>query len=378
MGVPLAVSDEQEELRRSVHRFLADKATTADVRRVMESEEGHDPVVWGLMAGQLGLTAIALPEEYGGLGFGPVELGIVLEELGRALSPEPFLSSVALAGRTLAISGDADAAARWLPDIAKGTRTAALAVSEPGRDWTLEGLTTAAGSAATGYALTGVKTFVIDGERADLLLVVAVAEDGVGLFAVEPDGSVDRTRLAVLDPTRRLARITLTATSARRVTITPVRLREALDLGIIAVAAEQVGAAQACLDMAVEYAKVRVQFGRQIGSFQAIKHKCADLLVALEAARSALLHAVALAADPDGADPRDLAAAAAVCGSWCGETATRVAKETIQIHGGIGYTWEHDAHLYLKRAKSTELLFGTPAAHRSRLAGQLGLGGVAR
>ncbi|MBB3665596.1 alkylation response protein AidB-like acyl-CoA dehydrogenase [Prauserella sediminis] len=370
----LAVSDEQEELRRSVRRLLTDRASTADVRRVMETDEGHDPSVWALMADQLGLPAIALPEEYGGLGFGVAELSIVLEELGGALSPEPFLSSIALAARTLALSGDTEAAARWLPGLADGTRTAAFAVSEPGRDWTLEQSTTR----FDGTGLTGVKTFVIDGERADLLLVTAATDEGPGLFVVEPDATVERTRLGVLDPTRRQARITFDATPALRVDTAPSRLRQALDLGVIAVAAEQVGVAQACLDLTVEYAKVRTQFGRPIGSFQAIKHKCADLVLELEAARSAQQHATVLADGGADTDPADLAAAAAVCGSWCGEVAVHVAKEAIQIHGGVGYTWEHDAHLYLKRAKSTELLFGTPAAHRARLADLLGIGGGAR
>ncbi|MBP2367720.1 acyl-CoA dehydrogenase family protein [Pseudonocardia parietis] len=369
------VDDELEDLRRSVRRFLADKAPSEDVRRVMDGPDGHDPAVWEQMAGQLGLPAIALPEEYGGLGYGAGELVIVLEELGRALSPEPFLSSVALAGRALATSGDADAAARWLPGIADGSLIAALAVSEQGRDWTLDGIDTRAEPTADGYAITGVKTFVIGGERADLLLVAATDGDGLALYAVEPDETVTRTRPAVLDPTRRLARIEFAATPASRVRAPAGHLREVLDLAVIAVAAEQVGGARRCLEMAVEHAKVRVQFGRPIGSFQAIKHRCADLLVEVEAARSALQHAAALAADRDGTDPGDLAVAAAVCGAWCGQAYTRVAKETIQIHGGVGYTWEHDAHLYLKRAKSSELLFGSPAAHRARLADLAGIGG---
>jgi alkylation response protein AidB-like acyl-CoA dehydrogenase len=167
--------------------------------------------------------------------------------------------------------------------------------------------------------------------------------------------------------------VELVGVPARRVAAPAGHLREVLDLAVVAVAAEQVGGAQACLDLAVEYAKIRVQFGRPIGSFQAIKHKCADMLLELEAARSALHHATALAADRDGTDPGELAAAAAVCGAWCGAAAVHVAKETIQIHGGIGYTWEHDAHLYLKRAKSSQLLFGAPAAHRARLADLVGI-----
>jgi alkylation response protein AidB-like acyl-CoA dehydrogenase len=372
----LTFTDEQEELRTAVRRFLADKAPSDAVRRVMDTEEGHDPAVWAQMAGQLGLPGIALPEEHGGLGFGAVELGIVLEELGRALSPEPFLATVALAGRALATSTDEDLKRRWLPGIVDGTATAALAVREDGGGWDLDGVRTVAEAAGDEHVLTGTKTFVIHGEAADLLLVVARTADGPALFAVDAAAGplgLTRTRLAVLDPTRRLARVELVGVPARRVAAPAGHLREVLDLAVVAVAAEQVGGAQACLDLAVEYAKIRVQFGRPIGSFQAIKHKCADMLLELEAARSALHHATALAADRDGTDPGELAAAAAVCGAWCGAAAVHVAKETIQIHGGIGYTWEHDAHLYLKRAKSSQLLFGAPAAHRARLADLVGI-----
>jgi alkylation response protein AidB-like acyl-CoA dehydrogenase len=225
------------------------------------------------------------------------------------------------------------------------------------------------------FTLRGTKILVIDGENADLLLVAARGPQGPTLFAVDaaaaPAG-LSRTRHDALDPTRRLARVDLAGVPARRLVAPEGHLRTVLDLAIIAVASEQVGGAQACLDLSVEYAKVRVQFGRPIGTFQAIKHKCADMLLKLEAARSALYHAATLAAEP-AVDPAELAAAAAVCGAWCGETAVHVAKETIQIHGGIGYTWEHDAHLYLKRAKSSELLFGTPTAHRARLADLVGM-----
>jgi alkylation response protein AidB-like acyl-CoA dehydrogenase len=374
--VTLTFTEEQEELRASVRRFLADKAPVDAVRKAVQTEAGHDPAVWAQMAGQLGLQGIALPEEYGGLGFGAVELGIVLEELGRGLSPEPFLATVALAGRAVATSRDGALQQQWLPGIVDGSVTAALAVAEEGGRWDLSSLRTGAEPAGEGVMLTGTKSFVIDGEGADLLLVAArSAEGSAALYAVdarEPVAGLTRTRLEVLDPTRRLTRVELVAVPARRVEAPEGHLRALLDLAVIAVAAEQVGAAQACLDMSVEYAKVRVQFGRPIGSFQAIKHKCADLLLELEAARSALYHAAGLAADPQ-ADPTELSAAAAVCGAWAAETAVHAAKETIQIHGGIGFTWEHDSHLYLKRAKSSELLFGAPSAHRARLADLVGI-----
>ena len=344
----IAFTAEQEELRAVVRRFLRDRA---DVRTWMASEEGHDPAVWRQLADQLGLPGIAVPEKYGGSGGGPVELGIVLEEMGRVLLPSPFFATVALAGQTLAVSGDDAAKSRWLPGIADGSLTATLAIAEEsGQPADIE----------SGGTLSGTKLFVIDGHTADLLLVVA----RTGLFAVEGSApGVTRTRLETLDPTRRLARIDFDGAPAVR--IGDALPHQALDLAVVALAAEQVGGAQACLDMAVGHAKVRVQFGRPIGTFQAIKHKCADMLLAVEAARSAAYHA-ASAGD-------ELPVAASVAGAYCSAAFTQVAKENIQIHGGIGYTWEHDAHLYLKRAKASEQLFGAPAAHRARLAELVGI-----
>jgi alkylation response protein AidB-like acyl-CoA dehydrogenase len=374
--VTLTFTDEQEELRASVRRFLADKSPSEAVRRWMESDSGRDPALWAQMATQLGLQGLALPEEQGGAGYGPVELGIVLEEMGRALLPAPFLASIALAGQALTISGDEAACTRWLPGLADGSLTAALVVSEQGSSWNLDGIRTTAVVQGEGWLLNGTKTFVIDGGTADLLLVAARTDEGPGLFAVEgasADG-VTCSALTVLDPTRRLAHVHLADAAAVRVGPTgdaSAYLREVLDLAIVALAAEQVGGAQACLDLSVEYAKIRVQFGRPIGSFQAIKHKCADMLLEVEAARSAVYHAASVAAERS--DDGELAIAAAVAGAYCAQAYTHAAKETIQIHGGIGYTWEHDAHLHLKRAKSSELLLGAPAAHRSRLAELVGI-----
>ena len=374
----LTFTEEQEELRTTLRRFLTDKATSAAVRRAMDSAEGHDPGLWRQMADQLCLHGLALPEEYGGSGGGPVELGIVLEETGRVLLPSPYFATVALAGQALTVSGDEAAKARWLPAIADGTLTATLALAEERGSWRLEDIETSAENGT----LSGTKMFVVDGHTADLILVMARAETGLGLFAVDGDApGVTRTRLETLDPTRRLARVDLDGAPARRVGPSgdaSAYLRTVLDLVAVALAAEQVGGAQACLDAAVAYAKVRVQFGRPIGSFQAIKHKCADLLVAVEGARSAAYHATAVAAAelPLSAEqlvPTELPVSAALAAAYCAQAFTHAAKENIQIHGGIGYTWEHDAHLCLKRAKSSEQLFGGPAAHRSRLADLVGI-----
>ena len=369
----LTHTEEQEELGASVRRFLADKAPSEAVRRWMESEEGHDPAVWQQMAGQLGLQGLAIPEEQGGAGYGPVELGIVLEELGRALTPTPFFATVALAGQALVASGDAAAQGRWLPGIADGTLTATLALSEEHGGSALDAVTTSAAQDGDAWALTGTKMFVLDGASADLVLVVARADDGLGLFAVDAGATgMTRTPLDAMDLTRRLARIDLAATPADRVGPAGDAtefLQRVVDLAVVALAHEQVGGASACLEAAVEYAKIRVQFDRPIGSFQAIKHKCADLLLEVESARSAAYSAASAAAE----DPAELPVAAALAGSYCSEAYTHAAKENIQIHGGIGYTWEHDAHLFLKRAKSSELLFGTPVRHRARLADLIGI-----
>ncbi|WP_030616798.1 acyl-CoA dehydrogenase family protein [Streptomyces fulvoviolaceus] len=369
----LTLTDEQEELRATLRRFLTEKAPSAAVRRWMESDDGHDPALWRQMAGQLGLHGLALPEEYGGFGGGPVELGIVLEELGRVLLPSPYFATVALAGQALAASGDGTAKARWLPAIADGSLTATLAMAEANGSWRPEDMGAAATRDDGGWTVSGTKMFVVDGHTADLLLVTARDDTGLGLFAVDGDASgVTRTRLETLDPTRRLARIDLDRAVAVRVGPdgdASAYLRTVLDLAAVALAAEQVGGAQACLDAAVEYAKVRVQFGRPIGSFQAVKHKCADMLLQVEAARSAAYHAMSVAAEGSG----ELPVSAALAAAYCSAAFTHAAKENIQIHGGIGYTWEHDAHLYLKRAKSSEQLFGSPATHRARLADLVGI-----
>ncbi|KKD06297.1 acyl-CoA dehydrogenase family protein [Streptomyces sp. WM6386] len=369
----LTFTEEHEELRATVRRFLVDKAPSEAVRRTMESEEGHDPLLWRQMADQLGLHGVALPPDCGGFGGGPVELGIVLEELGRVLLPSPYFATVALAGQALAASGDDAAKARWLPSIADGSLTGTLALAEESGSWNVQDVVARADRADTGWRVSGTKMFVIDGHSADLLLVVARADTGPALFAVDSGaGGLTPPRPGTLDPTRRLARIDLDGATALRVGPegdATGYLRTVTDLAAVALAAEQIGGAQACLDAAVEYAKVRVQFGRPIGSFQAVKHKCADMLLKIESARSAAHHAMAVAAE--GAD--ELPVAAAVAAAYCADTFTHVAKENIQIHGGIGYTWEHDAHLHLKRAKSSEQLFGSPAVHRGRLADLVGI-----
>ncbi|WP_216898452.1 acyl-CoA dehydrogenase family protein [Nocardia alni] len=365
------LTEEQRELRAVVRRFLAEQAPGEQVRRWMASEPGHDPELWRRMAGELGLNGLAVPQEYGGSGCGSVELGIVLEELGRALVPSPYFATVALAGQALTACADSAARARWLPGIVDGSSTATLAVAEESGGLLIEDVTTAAVDTGAGWTVSGTKMFVIDGHTADLLLILARTEAGPALFAVGGDAAgVTRTRLETLDPTRQLARIDLVEAPARPIdTPGEAYLRAVLDLAVTALAAEQIGGAQACLDAAVRHARTRVQFDRPIGSFQAIKHKCANLLVELEGARAAVDHAASVAA----AGSAEFPLAAALAAASASAAFTHAAKENIQIHGGIGYTWEHDAHLYLKRAKTSEHLFGGPALFRSRVADLAGI-----
>jgi alkylation response protein AidB-like acyl-CoA dehydrogenase len=366
-------TDEQDALRATVRRFLAERSPETEVRRLMETETGYDPAVWNLMAGQIGLQGLALPEKFGGSGFGFVDLQIVLEEMGRALLCAPFLSSVVLAANAVLRSGDEAACAQYLPGIAACSTVAALAVTEAAGSWRAADLTMGATAADGGYVLSGEKLFVPDGHVADVLFVVARTAVGPSLFAVDPaTAGVLREPLATLDATRKQSRLVFDGARARLIgeeggAAQP--LSDTLDLAAAGLAAEQAGGARRVLEMAVEYAKVREQFGRPIGSFQAIKHKCADMLLAVESATSAA-YAVGWAVD-EGSD--EVGVLASLAKAFCSEAYTHCTAENIQIHGGIGFTWEHPAHLYFKRAKSTEILFGNPRHHRALLADRLGI-----
>jgi alkylation response protein AidB-like acyl-CoA dehydrogenase len=380
--VNFAFSPEQEEFRLSLRRFLADKSPAAEVRRLMETDAGYDPQVWKQLAGQLGLQGLAIPEEFGGAGATPVELGIAFEEMGRGLLCAPFFSTVGLAAQALLAVGDDQAKREYLPRIADGSLLATVAVTEPDGCWDLAAVRTSAvadsaapgapggSGTSTAFRLDGTKMFVVDGYIAQLLLVVARTDDGLGLFAIDAsDAGVVRTPLPTLDMTRKLARVELSGVPARLVSgpgDATAALSRALDLALVALTAEQVGGAQRCLDMAVDYAKIRMQFGRPIGSFQAIKHKCAEMLIEVESAKSAAYHAAGSTAD-------ELGVAAAIAKAYCSEAYFHVAAETIQVHGGIGFTWEHDAHLYFRRAKSSQLLLGDEHYHRERFAALTGI-----
>jgi len=370
--VKLVLDEEQEELQATVRRFLADRSPMSRVRAVTETPEGRDAELWERMAGDLGLQGLTVPEAYGGAGLGQVELSVVMEELGAALTPSPYLASAVLAATALLASDDEEARRDLLPGVASGTTVATLALAEDGRGWD-PGVTTARAVLDGGrWVLRGVKTLVPDGALADLVLVAARAGDELGLFAVEGGApGLTRANLVGLDPTRRLARLELAGAPARRLVCEDAAgaLAHTMDVAALALAAEQLGGLQRCLDLAVAYAKVRYQFGRAIGSFQAIKHLLADMHVAMELSRSAV-RCAAWAAD-EATD--ELPVAASLARDACSEAFFRVAADTIQVHGGIGFTWEHDAHLYYRRAKSSELLLGGQALQRAQLADRLAI-----
>ena len=368
-----AFSEEQEELRRITRQFLESKSPETEVRRLMDTDEGYDPAVWSQMANELGLQSLIIPEEFGGQGFTFVELTVVLEEMGRALLCAPYFSSAVLAASTLLHAGDEAAKTAHLPGIASGATIATVAFTEPNGKWDASGIEATATQSGDGWSITGTKMFVLDGNVANLLLVAAKTDAGVSIFAVDPsDASVTRTNLATMDQTRKQSKVELVGTPATLVGSDGAgwtTLTRVLDLAAVALAAEQVGGAQKVLETAVQYAKDRVQFGRPIGSFQAIKHKCADMLLEVESAKSAAYYAAWCAAELND----ELPSVASLAKAYCSEAYFHAAAENIQIHGGIGFTWEHPAHLYFKRAKSSELLFGDPTYHRELLAQRIGI-----
>ncbi len=365
---------ERDDLRAMVRAFARDHFPLPEVRRVSGTEAGYDPAVWAAL-GQLGLPGLLVPAGYGGAGCGLPEAGLVLQELGRVLACVPYLSSAVLAVTALLASGDEAAQAELLPRLAAGELIAAVALSGPaGGPAGAHGPPGVTASSAPGGAtLDGEALYVVDGHVAGVLLVAARDGAGAGLYQVAGGApGLSRAVMPAIDATRKLARLGFRAVPARP--LGPpgsgaAALARVLDTGMTALAAEAIGGAEAVLDLAVSHAKQRVQFGRPIGSFQAVKHKCADMLVALEGARAALDGALE-AGDGAAGDP---GIAALVAGLQCSAAYTHITAEAIQVLGGIGFTWEHPAHLYFRRARSSAVLFGTETQHRAALAGRLGL-----
>jgi alkylation response protein AidB-like acyl-CoA dehydrogenase len=373
----LAFTEEQELLRQTARRFLTSKAGTDVVRRLMETDEGFDEGLWSETV-QMGWQAMAIPEEYGGAGYGFVELSVLMEEMGRAVFPAPFLSSAVLAAQALLLGGSDDQRKSHLPAIASGEERYAFAHLE-GRELGPAGVQVGATRDGGGWTIDGLKSYVLDGHTATRLIVAARTGDdaeAVGLFLVDGDADgVTRQRLETMDQTRKQAEVRFEGVQVGDDALLgdapsawPV-VEQVLARGVVALAAEQVGGAQSVLEMATDYAKTRYQFGRAIGSYQAVKHALADMLVEVESAKSAAYHAARAVASGD-AD--EIAIAAPLAKSYCSEVFEHAAGDNIQVHGGIGFTWEHDAHLWFKRAKTSTILFGDPAHHRTKLADALG------
>jgi alkylation response protein AidB-like acyl-CoA dehydrogenase len=338
-----AFSEEQEELRRITRQFLESKSPESEVRRLMDTEEGYDTAVWGQMANELGLQSLIVPEEFGGQGFTFVELTVVLEEMGRALLCAPYFSSAVLATTTLLHAGDDAAKKEHLPGIASGETIATLAFTEPNGKWDEAGIEATATQSGDGWTIGGTKMFVLDGHVANLLLVAARTGAGVSIFAVDPTASgVTRTALATMDQTRKQAKVELDGAPATLIGTDGAgwtTLERVLDLAAVALAAEQVGGAQKVLETAVQYAKDRVQFGRPIGSFQAVQHGLAKCAVAIEGARW-LTYEAAWSGE---------CAAAATALAAAVRAAERVRRDTHQFTGALGFTTEYDLHLWTMR-----------------------------
>jgi alkylation response protein AidB-like acyl-CoA dehydrogenase len=370
--IQFAFTDEQEQFREQIRRFLNERSPTTEVRRLMATAEGYDPGVWRQLSDELALPGIHIPEQYGGAGFGMVELCIATEELGRALLCAPYFSTAVLAANAILNAGTEAQKSALLPDIANGKRLATLAVTERDGSWDPIGISTLATPYNSGYRLEGKKTFVVDGHIADLLIVAGripqtVERAGLALFIIDSKANgVQRRLLDSMDPTRKIAEIELRGPLAAplgNLSAGGEAIVRTLDQAAIALANEMVGGAQTMLDSAVSYAKLRVQFGRTIGSFQAIKHKLADMLLEVELAKSAAYYAAQAAAAGDPEWP----ALASLAKATASETYLHSAVECIQIHGGIGFTWDNDTHLWFKRAKSSEVFLGQPSYHRELL-----------
>jgi len=355
-------TEEQSDLRSAVRKFCADNFDEATVRRLMEAEVPFDAKVWNRLGAELGVLGLSVPEADGGVGGSLVDQAVAVEQFGATLACGPLFGTVYLAVPALVASPAGAARDELLAQLVEGTRTAAFAVADKAGVFDASAVTVT----ATGDTVSGTVQHVVDGAAADVILVAATGSDGVGLYAVDAKDTA-RTALMTLDLTRPQATVTFTDSPARLLAGPGEAERvitHALQVGSALLAVEQVGAAQHLLDLSVEYAKSRLQFGRQIGSFQAIKHKLADMLVDIEHARSTAYHAVW--ALTDGSD--DPALAVSIAQATASAALSHIAADTIQVHGGIGFTWEHQAHLYFKRAATDAALLGTAEQHRSRVA----------
>jgi alkylation response protein AidB-like acyl-CoA dehydrogenase len=369
-------SEEQELLRATARKFLENECTSERVRALMATPEGMTDELWGKLAEQ-GWTGLTLPEAYGGAGLGLVDLVVLMEEMGRATLPGPYFSTVLLGAPLILGAGSEAQRKEWLPRIAAGERRVTLALTEPNGRWDAQGVTVEATVAGETFTLAGTKLFVHDAHTADALVVAArsargtTGEEGISLFLVpRHTAGVEVSLLPTMDQTRKLCEVALRGATVGREALLgdegrgwPV-LARAVGRAMVGLCAEMCGGAQRVLEMTTEYAKIRIAFGKPIGSYQGVKHRAADMLVDVENAKS-LTYYAAWAAD-EGVAAAPLAASMAK--AYVSDAFRRVAGAGIQLHGGIGFTWEHDLHLYFKRAKGSEVTFGDATYHREQVA----------
>lgn len=372
--VDFTPTEEQVMLRETTRQFLQDQVSSAVVRATAETDAGFDETLWKTTAG-LGWHSLAIPEEYGGAGYSFVELSIVLEETGRCLLPGPLLSTVVMAANAILVSGSESQKMALLPAIASGDILMAVALFEGPHSASVDDIALSAVADGEDWILSGSKANVVFGHVAGMVVTAARTPGGLSLFLVSTDSAgLSSERVDTLDVTRGQAPMVFD-----EVRVGPGDLlgeegsagsliENVVRTGLVGLALEEVGGAQWCLDIAVDHAKTRYQFGRAIGSFQAVKHACADMLVAVEHAKSTAYHAARVMADPE-----ESLVAAPLAQLTCSQAFLQAAGDTIQILGGTGFTWEHDAHLYLKRAKADSLMFGGVRHQRRLLADAIGL-----
>jgi len=367
------LTETQQTLKKTTRQFLTAECPPAEVRRLMETETAFDAALWSKMAEQ-GWTGIIFPEEYGGIGMGMVEMAAVLEEMGRALLPGPFLSTVLLAGSAIAHAGTESQKQRYLTAICQGSAKATLAILEEGASWSTDSVHLHASGSAGGYVLKGRKLFVPDAGVADFLVCAARLRGDLALFIV-PAGThgVNIKATPAIDATRKLCEVILDSVIVPQAGLLAIgdraeaAVEHAFAVSTVGLVAEMVGGMQRLLDVSVEYAKTRKQFGRPIGQFQAVQHMCADMLLMTESYRSAVYYA----AWAMGEDESAASAAVSVAKAYASDAYREVGNRAIQVHGGMGFTWENDVHLYYRRAKASEIAFGDATWHRERLAKQV-------
>ena len=384
-----AFTEEQQMIRATAESFLAEVSTSAAIRAAMATEQGYASALWQRICGEMYWQAIHIPEAYGGLGLGYVELVAMLEQMGRYLLCAPFYSTVCLGTNALLVAGSEDQKAEYLPKICEGA-TATLgytgkAAAQLGGTWGADAVTATARREGDQLILNGTLRYVPDGATAEILILAvrnegSAGEEGISLVVVPADHpGITRTWLPTMDQTRKQAEIVLNNVSVPASSLLGEegqawpQLEKILDLAIVALAAEQMGGSQRVLDLTVEYTSERKQFNRSIASFQAIKHMAADMMTRVEVARSGVYYAACVAEDTLSGNPKngDLAEAASITKSYCSDAYFKNAADALQMHGGVGFTWEYDIHLFLKRAKASEHFLGTGAYHRERLAQQL-------